>query len=207
MMDEKIRRTKLYQWSVRYLKATIILNHTPINTYLTLIRGINVGGNNIVPMAKLRDTCTQAGLSNVQTFIQSGNVIFESSETDTKELQLLFEKILREHFSVTTRVVVVARETYLDIIAHFPTVFARDGWKHNVMFVEAGTDISSIQSEFSGKDPGLEVSVYENVIFWSSNIEHRTADKYVKKLLTHPLYKTMTIRNDRTTRKIGELLK
>lgn len=49
--------------------------------------------------------------------------------------------------------------------------------------------------------------MYKNIIFWSSDIEYHTADRYVKKLLTHPLYKTMTIRNDRTTRKIGEILK
>lgn len=158
-------------------------------------------------MAKLHDICTQAGFENVQTFIQSGNVIFESHESDTKKLQEMFENILQKQFSITTRAVVIESNNYQDIIEHFPTIFAREGWKHNVIFVEAGIDTSPIPSEFSEKDPGLEVSIYKNVIFWSSDIEHRTADKYIKKLLTHPLYKTMTIRNDRTTRKTGELLK
>lgn len=178
-----------------------------MSTFISLIRGINVGGNNIVPMAELRDACIQAGLSNVQTFIQSGNVIFESHESDTKKLQEKFEKILQERFFITTRVVVIESEKYQDVIEHFPAIFVREDWKHNVMFVEMGTDISSIVDEFAGKDTWLEVSMYKNIIFWSSDIEYHTADRYVKKLLTHPLYKTMTIRNDRTTRKIGELLK
>lgn len=95
-------------------------------TFISLIRGINVGGNNIVPMAELRDACTQAGLSNVRTFIQSGNVIFESNETDTHKLQEIFEQILRETFSIMTRVVVIESDNYRDIVAHFPTIFARE---------------------------------------------------------------------------------
>ncbi len=51
-----------------------------MNTYIVLLRGLNVGGHKKVPMADLRLLLTKSGLENVQTYIQSGNVVFQSSE-------------------------------------------------------------------------------------------------------------------------------
>ena len=48
--------------------------------YIALLRGINVGGHNKVPMAVLRVALSQVGLKNVQTYIQSGNIVFEFIE-------------------------------------------------------------------------------------------------------------------------------
>jgi uncharacterized protein (DUF1697 family) len=50
-----------------------------MKTYSALLRGINVGGHKKVPMAELRELLTKSGLENVQTYIQSGNVIFHSN--------------------------------------------------------------------------------------------------------------------------------
>ncbi|MFV0571265.1 MAG: DUF1697 domain-containing protein [Xanthomarina gelatinilytica] len=51
-----------------------------MNTYIILLKGINVGGHKKVPMADLRDLLSKSGFENVQTYIQSGNVVLESSE-------------------------------------------------------------------------------------------------------------------------------
>lgn len=51
-----------------------------MKTYIVLLKGINVGGHKKVPMADLRDLLSKSGFENVQTYIQSGNVILESSE-------------------------------------------------------------------------------------------------------------------------------
>ena len=51
-------------------------------TYIALLRAINVGGNNLIKMADLKLICTKLGFENVRTYIQSGNVAFESIELD-----------------------------------------------------------------------------------------------------------------------------
>ena len=58
--------------------------------YIALLRGINVGGNNIIRMADLKQSFEELGFSEVTTYIQSGNVLFNSSEGDK---QLLTGKI------------------------------------------------------------------------------------------------------------------
>ena len=56
-----------------------------MNTYITLLRGINVGGHKKVPMAILRELLSKAGFINVKTYIQSGNIVFQSLENQTKK--------------------------------------------------------------------------------------------------------------------------
>ena len=55
-------------------------------TYIALLRGINVGGANILPMKELTSVLESIGLQNVRTYIQSGNVVFQSTTTDPNEL-------------------------------------------------------------------------------------------------------------------------
>ena len=55
-----------------------------METFVALLRGINVGGNNILPMSELKALCEEAGFKNVRTYIQTGNVIFESKIAEDK---------------------------------------------------------------------------------------------------------------------------
>ncbi len=68
-------------------------------TYLTLLRGINVGGNNIIPMADLRVCFEKMGLNNVRTFIQTGNVFFESDEKNIEKLEKHIASELNKTYS------------------------------------------------------------------------------------------------------------
>lgn len=81
-----------------------------MKTYIALLRGINVGGHKKVPMAQLREVLTSSGLENVQTYIQSGNVIFQSSEEDTKALESSIEKSINDYFNFEVPVLVRTRE-------------------------------------------------------------------------------------------------
>lgn len=77
-----------------------------MNTYIALLRGINVGGHKKVPMAELRELLSNSGFKNVQTYIQSGNIIFQSSEKVSKLETDIHELILNKfgfEVSVTVR--------------------------------------------------------------------------------------------------------
>jgi uncharacterized protein (DUF1697 family) len=62
-----------------------------MNKYVAFLRAINVGGHTIIKMTDLKQLFESLGLENVQTYIQSGNVIFESNEEDTASLETKIE--------------------------------------------------------------------------------------------------------------------
>lgn len=78
--------------------------------YAILLRGVNVGGKNKLPMAELREALTSAGLEGVQSYIQSGNILCQSSLPEC-ELAALCTKVLATHFSIDTPVFVIAEST------------------------------------------------------------------------------------------------
>ncbi|MBL4788653.1 MAG: DUF1697 domain-containing protein [Kordiimonadaceae bacterium] len=75
--------------------------------WIALFRGINVGGNNIVPMKELRTLLEGLGFSGVQTYIQSGNAVFSSSETSASEKRSLIQKAVEEKFGFTAKIMML----------------------------------------------------------------------------------------------------
>ena len=89
-------------------------------THLALLRGINVGGRNKVPMAELRQVVTALGHTGVTTYIQSGNVLFTTDERDTGKLAADLEAAITGSFGLKSSVVVLAREDLAGILDRNP---------------------------------------------------------------------------------------
>jgi uncharacterized protein (DUF1697 family) len=81
-----------------------------VATHIALLRGINVGGRNKVAMADLRAVVAGLGHTDVATYIQSGNVLFSSGETDTEALATALEKAIADSLGVRPAVVVLSRD-------------------------------------------------------------------------------------------------
>ncbi|MBT8272345.1 MAG: DUF1697 domain-containing protein [Bacteroidia bacterium] len=77
-----------------------------MNTFIALLRGINVGGHKKVPMADLRSLIEKLGLKNVRTYIQTGNIFFETVESDRVKLTLLIENGIKDHFRFEVPVII-----------------------------------------------------------------------------------------------------
>jgi len=84
--------------------------------YIGLLRGINVGGHKKIAMAELKMVLSNSGLENVQTYIQSGNIIFQSSSEDVNELEAIIHKSILDHFGFQVPVLVRTRQ-------HLQTIF------------------------------------------------------------------------------------
>ena len=92
-------------------------------THVALLRGINVGGNNKVAMADLRDTVAGLGHTGVSTYIQSGNVLFTAGDgaaQDAATLAAGLERAIAEAFGLRLRVVVLSREELAQVISDNP---------------------------------------------------------------------------------------
>src|SRR5882672_5777503 len=94
--------------------------------YVALLRGINVGGKNMIKMTELKVCFEKMGMHNVRTYIQSGNVLFESSQTDIGKLTEEVEQALSKTFGYKSVVVVRSHQQLQDTVRRAPAGFGRD---------------------------------------------------------------------------------
>ncbi|MEY2373527.1 DUF1697 domain-containing protein [Lysinibacillus capsici] len=87
--------------------------------YVALLRGINVGGHNKLKMAELRDALQPLGLQNIRTYIQSGNILFESSES-AELLQQQIQETIQTTFTITSTVIIRTAEEFRSIVNNCP---------------------------------------------------------------------------------------
>ena len=88
--------------------------------YVALLRGINVGGNNMIKMEKLRETVAELGFQNVKTYINSGNVIFETTKTDDGKLANKIHDAIFKDFGFDIFTMVRSMAEIEEIIAKNP---------------------------------------------------------------------------------------
>src|SRR5262245_9026917 len=94
--------------------------------YVALLRGINVGGNNLIKMTDLKDCFQSLGLGDVATYIQSGNVLFDAAAQSSAELATRIEAGLSERFGYQSRIVLRAHPELRAIVSDAPHGFGAE---------------------------------------------------------------------------------
>ncbi|SFZ89387.1 Uncharacterized conserved protein, DUF1697 family [Flaviramulus basaltis] len=120
-----------------------------MNTFIALLKGINVGGHKKVPMAELREYLTKCGFQNVQTYIQSGNVVFESNEKSIQKIEETIMKAILDHFGFEVSVLVKTREKLKRIFDDSP--FSEEKKKASYFMMLHDTPESELVKEASEK--------------------------------------------------------
>lgn len=175
--------------------------------YIALLRGINVGGNNKLPMPALKKAFEEAGFTGVSTYINSGNVLFFSDMEDEQLLKQRCETLIEENFALKIPVAVVAAQTLVDAMAHAPPWWNTDKQsKHNAIFVLPPATVHSVFQQVGEAKPEYEqVGFYGNVIFWSAPIKTFSKTRWSKVVGT-AAYGSITIRNANTANKLAQLV-
>ena len=91
-----------------------------MNKFICLIRGINVSGQKLVNMKELTKLLETLELRNVKTYIQSGNIIFESEPSDCKELEKKIASIIEQRFGFSVNALVKSKDGFLEIAKNNP---------------------------------------------------------------------------------------
>jgi uncharacterized protein (DUF1697 family) len=177
--------------------------------YVILLRGINVGGKNKVPMASLKKCLKELGFSNVFTYIASGNVILESDKP-IDEIKAQIEAALPECFELDDgliKILVMTRDQFQAVIDHKPEGFGEqpDKFHSDVIFL-MGIDADHAMSVFNPREGVDQVWPGDDVIYSQRLSALRTKSR-LSKIMGTPAYKSMTIRNWNTTTKLLEILK
>jgi len=107
-----------------------------MSSFVALLRGINVGGKNLVRMPDLAACFRDAGYRDVHTYIQSGNVLFTADRPGGPELEAVLERMLEERFAIPILVVVRSRDELAATIAAAPTNHGSEELRSDVFFLK-----------------------------------------------------------------------
>lgn len=174
--------------------------------YVALIRGINVGGKNKISMSNLRESFQLSGFTNVSTYINSGNIIFESDILDLAQLVSNIENILVGDFGIATGVAVLSVPELHDAWDNAPRWWGEDPEsKHNALFSIAPANTDIIAGEVEDTKPEYEmVDTHKHVIYWSAPLKTFSRTRW-SKIVGSATYKKVTIRNFNTVKKLVEI--
>jgi uncharacterized protein (DUF1697 family) len=178
-----------------------------MHTWLVLLRGINVGGKNVIPMQDLRAAFAEMGFADPQTFIQSGNVLAGSAARPTAAGVRRIEAGLSAVFAYDARLVVLDRTQMRRVVRDVPADWdaANKDMRYNVLFPVTGVRPRDVVTSVAPKPDIEAVHGGAHAVYWSAPFATLTKTAMVK-LSAHPVYQQVTVRNLNTTLKLLALM-
>ena len=175
--------------------------------YVALLRGINVGGNNIIPMADLKSCFEAQGFGDVATYIQSGNVLFEATGREPADLSAGIEEALLRRFGYQARIVLRSHDQMRAVVAGAPAGFGGqpDLYRYDVVFLREPLTAAEAMAQLKTREGVDQAFAGEGVCYFSRLIS-RAAQSYLSRITTLPAYRSMTIRNWNTTARLQALM-
>lgn len=177
------------------------------STYVALLRGINVGGKNRILMADLVTCFESAGYKDVRTFIQSGNVLLRADEGERAELVEAIERLLAKAFGYKATIALRDREDMQALIDAAPPGFGGepDRFRYDVLFLMPPLTPDEAIGALTLTD-GVDAAWPGPGVVYHSRLIARASQSRMSRLVSHPVYKLITIRNWKTTTALLSLM-
>ncbi len=174
--------------------------------YVALLRGINVGGRNMIKMAALASCLEQQGFTGVKTLIASGNVVFETAERKAPKLRHQIETALSKAFGYDSRIVLRSKTQLQRTLADVPTEWKkRKDLRCNIVFLREPLAASEALAHFKPA-PGIDFVAAGRGVLYCSTLLSGVGKSRFTRVIGTPIYRQLTIRNYNTCRKIYELM-
>lgn len=179
-----------------------------MDTYLLLLRGINVGGKHKVVMAQLKEDLIDLGFYQVTTYINSGNVIFQTTLPLDKvytQLSTYFENT----YAFPIPFVIIEKEDYLRQSASLSDTWHQSSYRRDVLFYTPKVNRTELDQYLDQLTLSPDEALHrgEIALFWTkANEDSYLQTTYHKQVAKSPFYKEVTIRNANTFEKLAHLL-
>jgi uncharacterized protein (DUF1697 family) len=182
-----------------------------MTTFIALLRGINVGGKNKIKMADLKSMFEAIGMSRVKTYIQSGNVLFESDEEEEDTLRQKLEKEIEVTFGFSIKVILRTSQELKKVAENCP--FSQD----EIAAAEATAEGESLYVSFLLQEPSEE-GIKRIEAYKSETEEYKIVDRDMYLLFPQSILKSklannlqkldvpVTVRNWKTVNKLVSLV-
>ena len=173
--------------------------------YVAFLRGINVGGKSIVSMATIKEALVDLGLSDVRTYINSGNVIFSIPASDSRQLGARIEKALEERTSMPIKVLVMDHKGLKKLVDAIPRNWVDDkSMRTYVLLLWKEVDDRRILDRLPVRPMVDNVRYAPGAVIWQVDRKD-IAKSRMNRIVGTPYYKQITIRSANTMRKLNEL--
>jgi uncharacterized protein (DUF1697 family) len=174
--------------------------------YIALLRGVNVGGKNKIAMPELKVAFEKRDFKNVKTYINSGNILFES-DSEEFVVKATCETLIKVDFGLTITVGIITADELHEALSNAPKWWDNDPKsKHNAIFVIPPMTAEEVCKQVGEAKPEYEkVTCYGRMIFWSAPIATFSRTQWSKIAQNKGAYNAITIRNANTTKKLATL--
>ena len=175
--------------------------------YVALLRGINVGGKNIIKMADLKVCFEALGFKDVRTYIQSGNVLIRTEEPDQARLTVVIEDALSTTFNYELLVVVRSEDELKHIVTQAPQGFGADpaAYRYDVVFLKEPLTAAEAMASITTKE-GVDQAIAGDGVLYFARLTSRATQSRLNRIASIPSYQSMTIRNWNTTTRLLEMM-
>jgi uncharacterized protein (DUF1697 family) len=176
--------------------------------FVALLRGINVGGGNVIKMTDLKACLEASRLQNVATYIASGNVLFDAPGDEESKLVRRIERVLSKTFSpYDARIVLCSHDKLTRIVRNAPKGFGTkpEKYRYDVVFLKPPLSASAAITSVRTK-PGVDEAFAGPDVLYFSRLIARAAESSLPRLVGLPIYKALTVRNWSTTTKLLALM-
>lgn len=172
--------------------------------YIVLLRGINAGRERRVDMKKLKAIFESLGYVNVSTYINSGNIIFESKDNQKGVLKKI-EAGFKKEFAFEIPFLVKTEKEMKKISDAIPKEWKNDtAQRSDVAYLFPEIDLKKTIDDLPIKKEFMDIRYVKGAIFW--NIDRKNYNKsHLNKIIGHKLYQFMTVRNVNTARYLAKL--
>lgn len=178
-----------------------------LNVFVALLRGVNVGGNNMISMRELKASFEEMGFANVTTYINSGNIIFATKENDARKLETKIERMLAKEYELNSKVVIRSHSEMEELVNSLPKTWKGDtGWRYNVIFLRHTIDSKDVLDDLPAKTDIEEIVYRPGALLWSALVSDINRTTWAR-FATRKKYQDTTVRNLNTTKKLYELMK
>ena len=168
--------------------------------FVALLRGVNVGGKGTIKMTVLREAFIKAGFRNVSTYINSGNIVFESDAKDKKKLTVEIEKLLAEAF-FAIKTVVISEAELKKVFAEIPDSWKKEDVRKYIAFVKLPSKPEDVIREAQLKTGVDFIEMGHGVVYMTTKMEGLMSSGFPK-LIAKKIYRDITIRNVNTVKKL-----
>jgi uncharacterized protein (DUF1697 family) len=175
--------------------------------HVALLRGINVGGRNLIRMTDLAGGFEAAGFEGVRTYIQSGNVIFRAPPAERAVLVGEVEAMLSERFAYEARVEVRDHHEMRAVVTEAPPRFGQepDRFRYDVLFLMPPLTPAAALDALTLKD-GIDTAAAGPGAVYTTRLIERATQSGISRIASHPIYARLTIRNWNTTSRLLALM-
>lgn len=177
------------------------------SVFVALLRGVNVGGNNMISMSSLKESFEAVGFQNVVTYINSGNIVFKSKEDDARKLEKKIEQMMSRDYELDSKVVIRSLAEMEKLVKSLPSSWDGDSSRrYNVIFLRHTIDSEKILDELPANTDIEEIVYRPGTLLWSAQVSEINHTNLAK-LSSRKISRDMTVRNLNTTKKLRDLMK